>query len=175
MTKHRERTIVPGQGWVTIAVVVGICLVILTIVLPAILDAREATRMVQSRNNLKQFALAFHNYHDVYQVLPIGGDIDTDGTAKHSWFTRCIPYLAEQYPETQKLIMPRMSPGDEHVIELPLFLKLKVLSIAEIRLTEQGFAALHQLKTLRHLIVRAEDSELRKLRMALPDCEFTLR
>lgn len=83
--------------------------------------------------------------------------------------------LAEQYPETQTLIMPRMSLGDEHVIELPLFSKLKVLSIAEIRLTEQGFSALQQLKTLRHLIVRAEDSELRKLRTALPDCEFTLR
>ncbi|MDA1231452.1 MAG: DUF1559 domain-containing protein, partial [Planctomycetota bacterium] len=54
---------------------------------------RQAARKTQSKNNLKQLGLAFHNYHDVYSLMPLGADVQADGTAKHGWYTRLIPYV----------------------------------------------------------------------------------
>ncbi|HRX81876.1 MAG TPA: DUF1559 domain-containing protein, partial [Pirellulaceae bacterium] len=84
----------PGRQWVSITLVVGTIMVLAAIVLPAVHNARQAARKTQSRNNLKQIALAAHNYHDVHLLFPIGGDVLAEGTAKHGWYTRLIPYLA---------------------------------------------------------------------------------
>ncbi len=84
----------PGRHWISIAVVVGCVLVLAAILLPAVHQARQAARRTQSKNNLKQLGLAVHNYHDVFSQLPLGGDVQADGTAKHGWYTRLIPYLA---------------------------------------------------------------------------------
>ncbi|MCA9034827.1 MAG: DUF1559 domain-containing protein [Planctomycetaceae bacterium] len=87
------KPIAPTLGWLDIVAVVGIVFILMALLMPAIQSAREAARKTQSRNNLKQWGLAFHNYHDTYGRFPVGADIQADGTAMHGWCSRLIPYL----------------------------------------------------------------------------------
>ena len=48
----------------------------MAVVLPALQAAREASRRTQCSNNLKQFGLCCHNYHDVFKMLPLGAIVN---------------------------------------------------------------------------------------------------
>ena len=65
MTNRRR-----GFTLIELLVVIAIIAVLISLLLPAVQAAREAARRSQCRNNLKQLALATHNYHDVNKVLP---------------------------------------------------------------------------------------------------------
>lgn len=90
-----------------VAIVVGVmCMcggvLLPALLLPAVQAAREAARRMTCSNNLKQIALAFHNYHDVYNRLPAGYVADENGQPMHSWRVAILPYidradLFEQY------------------------------------------------------------------------------
>jgi hypothetical protein len=47
-------------------------------------------------NNLRQIALAIHNYKSVYQQLPPAYTVDAAGNRLHSWRTLILPFVGEQ-------------------------------------------------------------------------------
>ena len=66
-------------------VVIGINLLLIALLFPAVQQSREAAHQSTSKNNLKQVAIAFYNYNDTWSYLLPGGTIREDGTAMHGW------------------------------------------------------------------------------------------
>jgi hypothetical protein len=63
---------------------------------PSIVAARaQADRMTNS-NKFKQVAIAFHNFHDSYRILPLAGNQKKDGKAPGlSWRVHLLPFLEQ--------------------------------------------------------------------------------
>ena len=61
---------------------------------PAVLAARNASLRARSMNNLKQIALAFHNYHDTYKRFPAATQIGPKNVP-HSWRITLLPFLGQ--------------------------------------------------------------------------------
>jgi prepilin-type processing-associated H-X9-DG protein len=70
--------------------------VLVALLLPAVQSAREAARRNQCTNNLKQIALAMHNYHSANNTLPKPAITDKDGKPLLSWRVAILPYIEQQ-------------------------------------------------------------------------------
>lgn len=71
------------------------------LLLPALDQARGAARRDVARNNLKQFMLAMHNYHQNYNVFPAHANYSPDGKPLLSWRVHILPYI-DQAPLYQQ-------------------------------------------------------------------------
>ena len=66
------------------------------LLLPAVQQVRVAAKRAQSQNNLKQLALAIHNFESVFQKLPSGFGVRNEGEQPVSWRVMILPYLEQQ-------------------------------------------------------------------------------
>ena len=95
----------PAFTLVELLVVIAIIGILVGLLLPAVQAAREAARRMQCSNNVKQLALAFHNYHDTFRNFPInfawrsrpglgGGGPAISDTGK-SWLQMTLPFIEQ--------------------------------------------------------------------------------
>lgn len=88
-----------GFTLVELLVVIAIIGILIALLLPAVQAAREAARRSQCTNNLKQIALAAHNYHDVYKTFPRYCYQSTTGLSTWEGFsahTMLLPFMEQQ-------------------------------------------------------------------------------
>jgi type II secretory pathway pseudopilin PulG len=84
-----------GLTLVEVAVVVFLLVILLGLMMPSIRRTHGISGRTQSNNNLKQCALAVHDYHDTYRRLPDGmnvGGIYAKGDGMSMWF-HLLPYV----------------------------------------------------------------------------------
>lgn len=89
-----------GFTLVELLVVIAIIGILIALLLPAVQAAREAARRAECTNNMKQVALALHNYHDTQRRLPFGGPGPTGSPGyciAGTWPSMVLPFM-EQKP-----------------------------------------------------------------------------
>ncbi len=98
-----------GLTLIELIVLLAIIGILIALLLPAIQAAREAARRAQCTNNLKQIALAMHNYHDTFMSMPaaavvkgqtatapVPGSPRKDGVgAGFSWTVALLPFMEQ--------------------------------------------------------------------------------
>ncbi len=93
MTKRSRK----GFTLVELLVVIAIIGILVSLLLPAVQAAREAARRTQCVNNLKQFGLAIHNFHDTNRKFPPGNLGDPNKVTLYGGslqqYTGMIPYI----------------------------------------------------------------------------------
>jgi prepilin-type N-terminal cleavage/methylation domain-containing protein len=92
-----------GFTLVELLVVIAIIGILVALLLPAVQAAREAGRKLQCQNNLKQLALALHNYHDARRIFPPSVQfpkndfpIGASDRYRANWAILILPFIEEQ-------------------------------------------------------------------------------
>src|SRR5687768_6309984 len=87
-----KRRLLAAFTLVELLVVIAIIGILVALLLPAVLAAREAARRTQCTNNLKQLALGLHNHHDTYRKFPYYTRVSPN---RQNWIAFIMPFLEQ--------------------------------------------------------------------------------
>jgi prepilin-type N-terminal cleavage/methylation domain-containing protein/prepilin-type processing-associated H-X9-DG protein len=85
-----------GFTLVELLVVIAIIGILIGMLLPAVQQVREAARRSACQNNLKQLALACHNFHSAHNSFPDGARYEGDGSQPcWGWNAFILPFMEQ--------------------------------------------------------------------------------
>ncbi len=83
-------------SWTELTITIAFVVVLLLILVPAVRNAKQASKRPTCAGNLKLLALGFELYQENYGCLPPAYTVDAEGNRLHSWRTLLLPYLEQQ-------------------------------------------------------------------------------